>query len=354
MRQLRFEGTPQAIGEAFGESMRDAIAELYQLRVKNALLQAKEYGGRTVDEKTLLDLSRACLPVSEAYDPEGYAELVGIARGAKLPIEKIFAMNGLTDLRDVLAFGAMLEEGCSSFIVGRDLTEDGRLYLGQTWDLATDNMPFVVAVHRKPKGRPATWSMTTAGCLSLIGMNEDGAAIGTTNIRTKDSKVGVTYLQIIHRALREKSILAIEPQIVDAPRAGAHYYFAADDSEEALAVECTATRAEATHVTRGHHVHCNHILDENNKAFEAATPYKSSACRQARMGELIARHQKPIALADLQRFLADHDNGQDAICRHDYLGISSNGSVIMCPKTRRLWTVHGQACTGTWVELRWS
>jgi isopenicillin-N N-acyltransferase like protein len=353
--KLTFEGTPKEIGEAYGESLRGEIGELYTLRLENALAQAKEYGGRDVGETALLELSKKCLPKSEAYDPEGFAELEGIARGSRLPIEKIFAMNGLTDLRDVLAYGdpelwAAGDEGCSAFVVAGDRTEDGRMYLGQTWDLATDNMPFVVLVERKPRSRPSTLSMTTAGCLSLIGLDDEGVAIGTTNLRSKDSRAGVTYLQIIHRALREAALAGVERAVVDAPRAGAHYYYAADASEHAVGLECTATRVEARRIASGSLVHCNHVLEDANKPLEASKPVKSTVCRQARMAELIGGHERPLTVADLMRFLADHEGGEYAICRHDLEGTSSNGSMIMCPKTRRAWMCHGPACTGVWLE----
>jgi isopenicillin-N N-acyltransferase-like protein len=361
MQRFVFEGSPSAIGEAFGAETRAETRELYRRRVDNALSQAKEYGGRVVDEGALLALSERCLPISEAYDPEGYAELAGIAKGADLTVAQVFAMNGLTDLRDVLAFGDTAawhtplrpppEDGCSSFVVQRDRTASRRVLLGQTWDLATDNMPFVVAVERRPTNRPRTWSMTTVGCLSLIGLSEAGIAIGTTNIRTTDSRPGVGYLQIIHRALRETTIADVTRVIVDAPRAGAHYYYAADATGAAAAVECTATLARVDHVPEGHTVHCNHVLDRTARALEAVTPMASSQCRQSRMGALIGGATAPLELEDLKRFLADHDGGANAICRHDYAGISSNGSMIMDPEARRAWVVHGPACRGEWLEL---
>ena len=127
MRRFSFHGTAEQIGEAFGEACRDEISQLYHFRVANALAQAKEYGGRTVDEATLLRLSARCLLVSERFDPQVYRELLGIARGSGLSPEQIPAMNGLTDFRDVLAFGDLdlAEEGCSSFIITGERTRNG-------------------------------------------------------------------------------------------------------------------------------------------------------------------------------------------------------------------------------------
>jgi isopenicillin-N N-acyltransferase-like protein len=354
MRVLTFSGSPRQIGEAFGESCKEQIGSLYRARVENALSQAKEHGGRAVDEATMLRVARGCLPLSEVYDAEGLSEMTGIARGAGMSVEQIFAMNALTDLRDTLAFGQMdtwpVDQECSSFVVAKDKSGSGNTLCGQTWDLATDNMPFVVGLHRKPTGRPETWCLTTVGCLSLIGVNSEGIAIGTTNIRTKDSRLGVGYLQIIHRALGLSKLDEVERAIVDAPRAGAHYYYAVGEQGRAIAVECTATIAKTTKVDRGSFVHCNHILDEEERKLEASTPMASSMCRQSRMGELLGSLQT-ISVADTQRFLADHENGNNAICRHDYAGISSNGSIVIEAESRRAWACHGPACTATWIEL---
>lgn len=77
MRILRLEGTPEAMGAAYGESCRAQIGELYQKRLHNALSQAKEYGGRTIGEAELLALAQASLPQVAEYSPEGYQELQG-------------------------------------------------------------------------------------------------------------------------------------------------------------------------------------------------------------------------------------------------------------------------------------
>src|SRR5262245_32186609 len=105
LRVLHFAGTPARMGEAFGESCREAIAELYALRLENALAQALRHGGRRASEADLLALAGASLASCEAFHPEGAAELAGIARGARLAPERVLALNGLTDFRDALAWG---------------------------------------------------------------------------------------------------------------------------------------------------------------------------------------------------------------------------------------------------------
>lgn len=353
MQTLTLTGTPREMGAQHGEAVRESIRELFARRMENAIEQAHAYGGVTIDEEGLLALSRACLPFVRAYAPEGFQELEGIAAGSNQSIERVWAMNALTDLRDVAAFHHPSNppegEGCSSFIVPGARTARGAPFVGQTWDLSTSNLPFVLLLRRIPTDAPPTRTLTTTGCLSLIGMNDEGVAIGTTNLRTIDAKPGVGYLDIIHAALRERTLDAAIACIVDAPRAGAHYYYVMDGTGASAAVECSATDAEVIR-TAETYVHCNHVLCEKNRALEAqGTPVASTHHRQDRMAQLLDRDG--LTEEDLFAALADHDGEPDSICRHDYGGITSNAGVVMAPTEGRFWSVHGPPCEGTWEEL---
>jgi isopenicillin-N N-acyltransferase-like protein len=352
LRVLHFEGTPARMGEAFGESCREAVAALYALRLENALAQALQYGGRRASEAELLALARACLERSAGFHPDGAAELEGIARGAGLAPERVLAMNGLTDLRDALAWGGPLEAagGCTAFVVQRDRSADGRLWAGQTWDLGTDNLPYVVGVHRRPARGPETWCVTTVGCLSLMGMNAEGVAVGTTNLRTRDAGPGVPYLGLIHAALEASSAADAVRTIAGAPRAGGHAYSVVDRFGEAFAVECTARRSKTFALRGGFHVHTNHCQVPEHQALEAELSFASSQARLARMQELL-RDAERIDPPLLERALADGANGKLAICRDDFEGISTNAALVASPDGRVLRACHGLPSRGVWIDL---
>lgn len=350
---VELEGSAAQMGEAFGEGCAAAIRELYALRLEAAIGFARRRG-RVLSEADVLAFCRRCLPASRAYDPEGYAEFAGIARGAGLTEEQCFALQGFTDLRDGLAFGAAPEGcGCSSFVVAGDRSATGHLLAGQNWDLQTDNMPCVRLVHRRPACGPETWSLTLTGCLSLIGINAAGVAVGNTNLMTTDVRPGVQYLAVIHRALRAESAAEAAACIRDAPRAAAHYYSVAGRDGVAEGLECSACRHAVFRVVRGVLVHCNHALDPGIAALEAEPPGASSLHRQRRLTKLLESHQGPVGIGDLRRFLADHAGGErHAICRHGYEGVSTNASVILCPETLEIHACRGQPHVGKWVTRR--
>lgn len=353
MRILSLAGSPREIGEAFGAISRTEIHELYRLRVANAIAQALKYGGQRVTEGHVLAVAQASLDVTRGYDEAGFEELEGIAYGADLPLLKVLAMNGLTDFRDVLSWpgnagvdGVVPDlGGCTSLVAQVDR---GGVTCGQTWDLATDNLPFVIGVVRAPTDGPVTRTLTTDGCLSLIGMNDRGIAIGTTNIRTTDARPGVNYLSIIHKALRQDTLDAAIEAITSAPRAGAHYYYVADRARVTL-LECSARVAHRRDLEAGTAVHANHCLWPENQAIEGSVPTSSSRFRQARMEALAA--QGDITLEAMQGFFADTDGGNDAICRDDMDGLNTNGAVVMRPGDGVIRIVQGVPTRGTWVDL---
>lgn len=323
---------------------------LYRLRIDNAIAQALRYGGQVVDEARVLLVARRSLAATAAYDPVGFAELEGIAQGADLPVEHVLALNGLTDFRDVLSWPHALDDGgCTAVVVARDRSATGEILCGQTWDLATDNLPHTIALHRVPEGAPETWCLTTDGCLSLIGMNGEGLAVGTTNIRTTDARPGVCYLSIIHRALACRDLESAVAAITSAPRAGAHFYYVADRHGRAALVECSAAHAFREDLTTGVAVHANHCLLPETRAIEGNVPSPSSRARQARMSELAERG--PLRLADLEAAFADTANGPDAICRDDIDGLNTNGAVVMAPESGVMRVCHGAPSRGAWVDL---
>ncbi|MBK8012814.1 MAG: hypothetical protein IPK13_15790 [Deltaproteobacteria bacterium] len=358
MRVMTFEGSVASMGRAFGESCRNDIWALYQARVANAIEQVRTHGGgRVVTEASVLDVARRSVPWLARSFPRVFQELEGIAQGAGLSTEQAWALNNLTDLRDVLAYRAPDEGGCSAFVVPAPASASGGVLLGQTWDLATDNMPYVLVVDRRPDDAPRTLSMTLVGCLSLIGLNSEGLAIGTTNLRTTDARPGLGYLDLIHQSLAQSTVEAAAGVIEGGPRAAAHFYYLADQDDRTALVECTATRSRRLSAARleAPEVHCNHVLCDTLSSLEAETPPGSSRARQARLSALLlgarAKNERGVSVEDLKSALSDHDGGPDAICRHDINGISSNASVIMEPKSRRLHAVQGPACAGRWIQV---
>lgn len=355
MRIIELEGTRREIGLVMGTDHREEIRALYAARINNAIRQALFYGRRQVTESGLLSIAGRCLPIVRAYDEGSWDELCGIAEGAGLDVAQVWMMNALTDVRDLAAYGEPdwtrpIEEGCSAVVISGERA-GGAPIAGQTWDLSTDNMPFVRLVIRRPVGEPATACLTLVGCLSLIGLNDRGVAVGTTNVRATDNRLGVGYLDVIHRSLHQRSSAEAIDVVRDAPRAGAHFYYVLGPEGAPRGLECTAHVVEETSVA-DHYVHTNHMLHPRTSELEArGTPTASSHARQDRLQALLTGRPE-VGTADLKAFLADQEGGENAVDRRDFRGISTNGAVVLEPRGPTIHAVWGPASQGTWVTVR--
>lgn len=350
---IELAGSAKSMGEAFGESCGKEIKELYALRLKALICFAQEQG-RTVTEEQVLAIARECLKPTQAYDPLGYDEMLGISRAAGIAPEQCYTLQGLTDLSDLVAFGAQPEGmGCSCFILSADRSVNGEMLVGQNWDLQTDNVPYVRLVHRKPENDPETWSLTLTGCLTLMGINSEGIAVGNTNLQTTDVRVGVQYLSVLHRALRARSLPEAVESIRPAPRAAAHYYYVAGPEGAAVGLECSAAQAVPFEVSKGIFVHTNHALSDEIAALEVRKPGPSTTYRQARLNHLFESQEQGIGIQDLKRFLSDHEGGENrCLCRHDFQGVSTNATVIMSPSTGEIHACRSQPHVGQWVTRK--
>ena len=357
--QLTFKGSVTQIGEAHGRELRAQIRDFVPMRFDATMQYLRALGHQ--DVAPLVDVGRRCLEVYARWHPEGHAEHCAIARGAGVDVAELFTAANMTDMRDVLALGELPglgdglpadAEGCTAVLIPPAFSKSGHAIAAQTWDLNPQDLAYVVAIHRIPEGAPATWSVTCTGCLSLVGMNDRGLAVGTTNIKTHGSRVGVGYMGVLHRMLACRDFAEAAQVCETAPRAAAHTYWLA--SPEQLAewetTAWSAVRRDAVHAPLGR---TNHCLWPQHTQKQGEPPSSSSTARLERV-EAQLRAAAPHDVASLRQLFGDRQDGVDSINRfaEDGEGTSTNSVVVAIPALRTLWTCRGSADRGAWVELR--
>ncbi|MCM8530228.1 MAG: C45 family peptidase [Lentisphaeraceae bacterium] len=342
-----FHGSIQEIGHQYGESCRQQIQELCKIRIDAALDHAKERG-RSFSKKQALELIALNTPIIKDFDSEIFEETAAIAEAANVSFEELILMQGLTDYRDYLSWGKIPEGfGCTSIISPREQSKNGKLLLAQNWDLGTTNMPYVCFIIRHPNDKPSSYNLTVAGGLSLIGLNSHGVAIGTNNIKSTDSRLGVHYLNLIHKAMDLGTCHEVVSMIQSTQRSGAHYFLIGDKDGNSAGVECTATKTAIRKAKDGIVTHCNHILDEELAKLEAENMGDSTCARQKRVDELI--QDKKLCFDSIKEILSDHENGELSICRHsDMNGISTNASIIIEPEDGKIHACRSHPHIGEW------
>jgi isopenicillin-N N-acyltransferase-like protein len=347
---LTVRGNPRELGHAQGEALRPLIGAFVEQRLTalKAYLAERNESARFSE---FVEVGRRCSSIAQSFDPKGYAEHEAIAEAAQIAPELLYAATNMTDVRDVLVLPmAPDREGCTSLLLPKQRSRDHQLFAGQTWDLNPTDLDFVVAVHRLPSEGLETWSVTCAGALSLIGMNERGIAVGTTNIKTRASRPGVGYLSILHRAVTESSFEAAVRAVRSAPRAAAHTYWVAD-ADRALELECDPVLVVERELEAEAIVQTNHCQAQALAAREGEAPSASSQRRLARARALLAEPNQDFA--SIEALFADRSDGVDSINRYteDEQGTTTNACFIARPSTREIRACRGPADRGEWQTL---
>lgn len=341
---IELHGTPYEMGRQFGEELREPAQMMVNTRLELAAAAAAALAPPRKPD-WCLDLAAEALPHVEQYSPEVYQELSGIAEGAGMTLPELVIGNGWTDFKDLMETRAA-SNNCTSSVVEGTHTADGHTYLAQTWDMNVSAGPYVLVVRRKPADGPETISLTTAGCLSLIGLNEHGIAIGNTNLTPTDARPGVFYLAVIHEALRQPSLDRAVEAVTSAHRMSGHYYYLGDAHERFVGVETTAARHATVAAANGRYAHTNHYLTDELLATGLAVP--SGANSEGRLSRCLAMLEglaEGVTVTELSQILGDHA-GEHPLCRHAEPGglhATLAGSVI-CPARREMWVWQGNPC----------
>lgn len=357
LERVEVSGAPRALGQGQGEHFRERVQAFVQMRYEAV---AGYFADRGRDDwRKLLDVGAESFAMFEAWDPAGHAEQVGIAEGANVDPHRLFTACNMTDMRDAVLLAApsgpplkkVVDEGCSSLMVPADRTASGHPLVGQTWDLNPPDVEYVVAVHRRPDEGPATWSVTCTGCLSLMGFNAEGVAVGTTNIKTYGSRPGVGYLSILHRAIRSGSLDEALEVVRTAPHAGAHTYWLADAARQ-VEVEASPNAQLERDTSEGPIWRTNHCLLEDHRGIEGEVPSDSTKARFERLRELL-EPARDMDVDGLRAVFADRGRGVHSINRYaeDAQGTATNAVLIVDPAERGGWACRGPADRGEWVEL---
>lgn len=356
LEQLEVAGTPREMGRAQGEAFRNRIHAFVEMRFEAVQQYMRDRQRGTFD--ALLDVGRRSFEIYKTWDPEGYEEQRGIAEGADFEPEGLFTATNMTDLRDAVllsdASGTPLtpkpEEGCTSVLVPGSHSVDGAPLAAQTWDLNPPDVDYVVAVKRTPKDGPRTWAITCTGCLSLMGINEHGLAVGTTNIKTYGSRPGVGYLSILHRAIRAASAEEAAALVKAAPHAGAHTYWLADETQQ-LEWEASPNGQFRRDTQSGPIGRTNHCLTPLHRDLQGEVPNESTQRRFARVELGLGAGQQSVDT--LKALFGDRSDGVHSINRYpeDEQGTATNAVFIALPASRRAFACRGPADRGEWVEL---
>ena len=297
------EQTPEQRGHQHGESWREAIKELVEIRT--GLMRQKN---TTLADSDIVRLAELQFQITSDCYPDLAAEFTGIVQAANVSITDLVILNNYTDFRDI----HVPDQGCSVVFS----SYDGNPVAGQTWDMHESAKRYVSCIEVPCQGhdQPAIL-FSLVGCLGMMGYHPSGRMIGVNNINTDKAEAGVLWPALIRDVLMQADHQAMDESLQEAPVTSGHSYLLAslDAGEFWEVMPELAERIDRLEVTNdGYLFHTNHCLGPQAKLRETAIGQNSTTFIRF---ELI---EKKIAgvktFDDMYNLLNDHENYPKSIC----------------------------------------
>lgn len=293
----------------------------------------------------------------EAYlgenDPDGLAELDGIATGFGIPRGDLFAFLHLAVLGDTLH-----GEGCSAWAVSHP--EFGAL-IGKNRDVRGDTH----RLQRLFRHSDPAWGGRTVTCVGSLGapavyssgINSDGLALVDTQIHTSDHGVGILRYFLMTRLLaRAATVAEALDEIASLDHAGGGSLVLADRGGALAAVELGHSALPVERggdwVARTNHFVSAELAPANLRVLSDAMAV-SSVDRLTRLRRWLGAEARGLTIARAEAMMATHDGPEGAgLCRHGADGDAETISgAVFATAAPSLYFCPARPCVADWRRV---
>ncbi|MEX3316959.1 C45 family autoproteolytic acyltransferase/hydolase [Sulfitobacter sp. PS-8MA] len=345
-------GTPSERGEMHGESLRSGIAEALshwetatmQALANRAPADFDTYCADFVENTALM--ARAAKTAPTLYD-----ELVGIAKGAGQPLQRIAAYNLMDEQWWYDALPTAPPPGCS--LVAAPVAE-GHV-LAQNMDLPAHMEGSQVALRLAGPDIPQQIVLSAAGLIGLTGVNDAGLAVGVnTLLMLNHASDGLPVAFVTRSALAARDAPDARQRLMTMPHAsGQHFALVARDGITSL--EGAAGGTAPVPVSEGALLHTNHPLVHTGVDPAAQTRLTKSGFNRSSATRLDWLQQNRARLHDAASIQTLFDDDTAPICMHTNTngGSSTFASVLYeMTESTSVRMRKGIAGSADWQQIR--
>jgi hypothetical protein len=250
-----------------------------------------------------------------AHVPNLLEEVDGIADGAEIPRELVFALQLLDEewaYRVRRLKRAPRLDKCSSLAI---ISESGPTWIGQNMDLGsyTDGWQALLRIDENGQ-RPTGLVFTTAGMIGLMGVNAAGVGVCVNSLPQLPSAAeGLPVAFVVRRLLQSRSIDEAAGIVLTIPHATNQHYVIAQ-AGAARSFEACAAGVSEYHAPDPMRVfHTNHPLSEVQGAPASEAQRKDTVARLRSLEERLSGG-KP-GLLEIQGALSASDDPSHPVCR---------------------------------------
>ena len=304
-REIEVGGTPFEMGRQIGEAARQEIRGFAAIALERVNKTLK------VSRARAMEVATASVQYAEEYSAEMVEELRGTAESSGVALEELM----LLQVRNQLQPDA--DAGCTSFAVAPQASAERRAIVGQNWDNDPALDPYTVVLTRRPEGKPAFMTITQAGLIAYIGLNDQGIGVCLNTLPAPSRALGVPHYFTV-RGLYEADTLDGAIEAVGRAQRAIPANIILSTPQGPADLEVTV---DDIHVLRdegsGYVTHTNHCLHPDLLPINDDFPELiESKPRKARIEQIFGAASGALSLEVMKTALKDHENYPKSMCRH--------------------------------------
>jgi isopenicillin-N N-acyltransferase-like protein len=344
LKSFEFSGEPYERGFSYGAACRDGISRFLQESFYDVFSL-----GETIEasKEQMALFAKKCTPYIEAYSPEIFEQMKGIADGSGRTLEEI-ALIFLHEESRVLGEEELMRH-CTVIAATGAATVGGETYVSQNWDESYEDFwggdkPLLLYEERRSGPNVLAWSYP--GLLAAAGMNSEGLSVTWTSTPRAPFEVGVPTYVIVAEILRKTNIVEALEAVIKAKRAGSFKLTVADENGEIYVVEATPRHHHLIYVTESYGYHADF---ESAEIRYEISPHKVDVpffvVPANRVRKLLKTAHGKLDMSVIRDILCD-----EYICCHPTLeeerwtDCITWASWTMVPSKREWWIAHGPPC----------
>ena len=360
---LTTEGDAHACGLAHGRRFAREISD-------NVGIYLRRFAASGMDRNHAFAEAAKWLTAMDAQNPSYTEEMRGIADGSGLSLDSIALLNARYELAFML-FGeeatraellATGPDGCTTFGLAPEATQDRHTWLGQNWDWleGVHGRTFVLQASRQHK--PSFVCVTEAGIAGgKMGMNECGIGLVENGLASSHDARD-RYAKPFHMRCREVLDAecfddALRP-VLETPRTCSANFLIGAAGGRIVDLETSPDHTSRLDPEDGIITHSNHFLapGHGESLLERISP--NTLYRADRMRSLLAPHRGTLSFGQLRTAAADHFGAPYAICRHPDASQPSArrtmtvAAVLINLEARVMHVANGPPCTNDYAAFR--
>jgi isopenicillin-N N-acyltransferase-like protein len=336
-REIEVAGRPREMGRQLGEAAGEEIrgfCEVALALVNKSVRVSKAAAGA---------VAARSLEYAQHYSPAMVEELQGAAEAARVSLDDIMLLQVRNQLQP------QADAGCTSLALAAGGEGAGGL-VAQNWDNDPDLQPFTIVLTRRPAGNPAFTTITQAGLIAYIGLNEAGIGLCLNTLPAPSRPLGVPHYFTVRGIYEAVSLDGAVEAVRRAERAiPANIMLTTPEGPADFEVTLDGVRVLRAQAA-GCLTHANHCRHPDLLALNEQFPELiQSHARQQRIDALLGDRPPSDRLEMVKRLLRDHDGHPRSICRHPNDDPKTGFwetvfSVIIEPAQRRMHVSRGTPC----------